>query len=175
MAGSLIKIAETTLSSPTASAVLTGIDSTFDVYKFVISNVQPATDNKNMIFHITKSGSADTTANYARAGKLLYANTTFGNDAGAGGTSTTFAFSIGNASGETANAVLYLFNFAQASEYSFFTAESSWLDANGVLNSFQGGGVHTVASASDGVSITIESGININAGAKFSLYGLKKS
>ena len=37
-----------------------------------------------------------------------------------------------------------------------------------------GGIVHTVASASDGVSFTMESGVNIEAGAEFALYGLKK-
>ncbi len=174
MAGSLVLIKKETLASATASVVLTGIDSTYDVYMVAVSNVQPVTDNKNLIFRITKSGSADTTANYDKAGKLLYANTSFGNDSGTNGTSTTFAFSIGNGTGEKANAILYLYNFAQASEYSFFTAESSWLDANGVLNSFQGGGVHTVASASDGVSFTMESSVNIEAGAEFALYGLKK-
>ena len=32
MAGSLIEIQKTTLSTPTASVVLTGINSTYDVY-----------------------------------------------------------------------------------------------------------------------------------------------
>ena len=35
MAGSLIKIAETTVSSAVASVTLTGIDSTYDVYKVI--------------------------------------------------------------------------------------------------------------------------------------------
>ena len=62
MAGSLVEIQKTTLASATASVVLTGIDSTYDVYMVRYSNMQPVTDNKNMVFHITKSGSADTTS-----------------------------------------------------------------------------------------------------------------
>ena len=44
MAGSLIKIQETTVSSATASVSLVGIDSTYDVYKVVISKCVPVTD-----------------------------------------------------------------------------------------------------------------------------------
>ncbi len=174
MAGSLIKIQEITLSTPTASAVLTGIDSTYDVYMVRVSNVQPVTDNKNLIFRITKSGSADTTANYDHSAKLLRGNTTFSTTSGTNATSSTFAFSLGNATGEKANAILYLFNFPNASEYSFMTVESNFLDLTPNLVGFQGGIVHTVASASDGVSFEMESGVNINTGAEFTLYGLKK-
>ena len=40
MAGSLIKIQETTVSSAVASVTLTGIDSTYDVYQFIISGLE---------------------------------------------------------------------------------------------------------------------------------------
>ena len=43
----LEEIQKTTLGSATASVTLTGIDSTYDVYMVRLSNVQPATDNKN--------------------------------------------------------------------------------------------------------------------------------
>ncbi len=58
MPGSLVKIDETTLSSPTASVTLTGIDSTYDVYMVRVSNVQPVTDNKNFLWRVTTSGTA---------------------------------------------------------------------------------------------------------------------
>ena len=174
MAGSLILIQEITLGSATASAVLTGIDSTYDVYMVRISNVQPVTDNKNMISHITKSGSADTTANYDHAFKSLRAGSSFGTSSGTNASSFTFAWSQGNGTGEKANAILYLFNFPNASEYSFITVESNWFGADSNLYGAQGSLAHTVASASDGVSFTMESGVNIEAGAEFALYGLKK-
>ena len=46
------------------------------------------------------------------------------------------------------------------------------LNSSAVLEGFQGGGVHTVAEANDGVNFFVVSG-NIEAGT-FTLYGLKK-
>jgi len=174
MAGSLVLIKKITLDSAAASAVLTGIDSTYNVYMVRFSNMQPVTDNKNMVFHITKSGSADTTSNYDHGFETLKANTSFGTSTGTGASSATFAWSQGNNTGEKANGILYLFNFPNASEYSFVTVESNWLDVTPNFLGAMGGLVHTVASASDGVSFTMESGVNIEAGAEFALYGLKK-
>ena len=52
MAGSLIKIQETTVStaSPTAAVTLTGIDSTYDVYKVVI-NFQRFNTSNNVLYY----------------------------------------------------------------------------------------------------------------------------
>ena len=174
MSGSLVEIQKITLSSPTASAVLTGVDTTYDVYMVRYSNVQPVTDNKNMIFHITKSGSADTTANYDHAYNSFDSTSAFGNSTGTNASSATFAWSQGNGTGEKASGILYLFNFANASEYSFLTVTSEWIDATPDFFGAVGQLTHTVASASDGVSFTMESGVNINTGAEFTLYGLRK-
>ncbi len=173
MAGSLVLIQETTLTTPTASVVLTGIDSTYNVYMVKISNVQPVTDNKNLQLRVTKSGTAQSDSEYDTAGKNLQMSGTYGNSGGTNATSVTFAFSLGNQTNETANAILYLFNFPE-SEYSFITAESIFLNLTPSLVGFQGGFTHTVASASDGVSFEMESSVNINTGASFKLYGLKK-
>ena len=174
MPGSLVLIQETTLSTPTASVVLTGIDTTYDVYKVVVSGIQPVTDNKNLQMRVTKSGTAQSDSEYDTGGKNLKAGSSFSNSSGTNATSVTFAFSLGNQTNETTNAILYLFNFANASEYSFITAESSFLNLTPELVGFQGGFTHTVASASDGVSFEMESSVNINTGASFKLYGLKK-
>jgi hypothetical protein len=113
MSGSLIKIAETTVSSAVASVTLTGIDSTYDVYEFIISNLKVSSDDVPAL-RVTKSGTADETANYDYAFKNLKADTTFSNGSG---TNETKAFIMptvddgtGNA-GANANAVIYLFNF----------------------------------------------------------------
>ena len=174
MAGSLVEIQKTTLASATASVVLTRIDSTYDVYMVRYSNMQPVTDNKNMVFHITKSGSADTTSNYDHALENLKVNASFSTSSGTNASSATFAWSQGNGTGEKANGILYLFNFPNASEYSFISVEANWLNLTPDYMGAIGGIVHTVASASDGVSFTMESGVNIEAGAEFALYGLKK-
>ena len=174
MAGSLILIQETTLSSPQATVSLTGIDTTYDVYKVVVSGIQPVTDNKNLLLKVTKGGTKQDDSEYDSSGKLLKSAASFSNTQGVDGTSFTFAFSLSNATSETANAILYLFNFANSSEFSFITAESSFLQTDSSLTGFQGGFAHTVASASDGVHFSMESSVNINTGAIFKLYGLAK-
>jgi len=171
MAGSLILIQETTVSSATATVTLTGIDSTFDVYKVVYDNVQCDTDAQNFRIRVTKSGSADTTSNYDQAYKKLDSSTTFGNRSN---TNQSYweTEELGTATQEQNNGVLYLFNFNNSSEYSFITVEESTFNTAQQLTGRQGGGVHTVASASDGIQFLMESG-NIDNGT-FTLYGLKK-
>jgi hypothetical protein len=173
MAGSLIKIAETTVSSSTASVTLTGIDSTFDVYMVRYSDVFSDTDDVVLQFRVTKSGSADTTANYDEASKSLNAHTSFANNSGTNDTKYDQA-SMGTAGNEQANGIMYLFNFNNSSEFSFFTDEQTSRNRDGNLTGVQGGGVHTltVAQATDGVNYSFSSG-NIASGT-FKLYGLKK-
>ena len=68
--------------------------------------------------------------------------------------------------------ILYLFNFNNSSEYSFITLEESTFNTAQTLTGRQGGAVHTVESASDGIQFFMESG-NIDV-ANFKLYGLVK-
>ena len=63
MAGSLILVDSETASS-SASISLTGIDSTYDVYQVVISNLECATDVQDVFLRFTVSGSADSSSNY---------------------------------------------------------------------------------------------------------------
>jgi hypothetical protein len=174
MAGSLIKIDEEIVTSAVASVTLTGIDSTYDVYMVRLSDVIPATDDKNMIVQVTVGGTADSTSNYDHAYKQLRADTTFSNTSGTNGTSVLPVLSLGNVGGEGASGVFYLFNFANASEYSFATVETSFVDFGGNLKGMQGGFVHTVAQSCDGLKFTLESSTNFSTGSSFVLYGLKK-
>ena len=172
MAGSLIKIDEEIVTSAVASVTLTGIDSTYDVYMVAFNNVAPTVDSRALRFRITKSGSADTTANYDYAAKLFRTDAAFNNLSGTNGTYYELESGVGNATGEAFNGIHYLFNFNNASEYSFVTFENAGLNLNALFIGKQGGFVHTVASASDGVQFFFSSD-NINSG-KFTLYGLKK-
>ena len=171
MAGSLIKIAETTVSSAVASVTLTGIDSTYDVYKVVINNCEIDTaTSSHILCRVTVSGTPDTTANYDRARKQLRADTTFANSAGANETFTYIGQSINSTANYQVNLTMYLFNFNNSSEYSFATLEEN--SYRGFLIGNQGGWIHTVAQSCDGVQIYSENG-NIDNGT-FTLYGLKK-
>ena len=171
MAGSLIKIDEEIVTSAVASVTLTGIDSTYDVYMVKVNNVLPDTDSKALELRFTKSGTPDTTSNYDIASKQLRADTSFGNLSGTNADKLSFN-TIGTAGNEMINAIIYLFNFNSSSEYSFVTFETADRNYQGHLRGNQGGGVHTVASASDGIQFFMTSG-NIDSGT-FTLYGLKK-
>tara|TARA_R100001510_G_C7501586_1_gene105055 strand:+ start:22 stop:546 length:525 start_codon:yes stop_codon:yes gene_type:complete len=174
MAGSLIKIQETTVSSAVSSVTLTGIDSTFNVYKVVGSNIKSASDDKDLLMRVTVGGTAQTTSNYDEATKNLRNDTTFSNS-GLPNLDKWQPFSaLGNAAGENGNLVCYLFNFNNASKFSFCTRESVYNVADLALFGMQGGGVYTVAEAHDGINFSLESSTNFSSGTTFSLYGLKK-
>ena len=167
MAGSLVKVDEEIVSSSVSSVSLVGIDSTFNVYALVLNNMTVST-TAFMYWRVTKSGTADTTANYDLAMKQLSTDRAFSNF---NGTNQTQWGIDAMTNTDNLNGIFYLFNFANASEYSFATWEQT-KNEGGNLRAEQGGGVHTVASASDGMLVTLDTG-TIDSGT-FSLYGLKK-
>jgi hypothetical protein len=173
MAGSLIKIDEEIVTSAVASVTLGGADwdSSYDVYMVRVNNCIPATDNVSAYMRITKSGTADTTSNYDYAYKDLKAYTTFSNNSSTNQDKLNFG-NTGTGGSEGLNTIIYLFNFNSSSEYSFGTQEDTMLTSGQQHRGQQGGFVHTVASASDGVHFFFSSG-NIASGT-FTLYGLKK-
>ncbi len=173
MAGSLIKIDEEIVTSAVASVTLTGIDSTYDVYMVQYHNAIPNTDSSGFRFRVTVSGTADTTANYDTANKQLASDTTFVNNSGTNATEFGI-ITLGTAGNESSNGVMYLFNFNNASEYSFVTYETTDRNTNGALRGSQGGGVHTVTQACDGVQFFFSNSSTFASGSTFTLYGLAK-
>ena len=173
MAGSLIKIAETTVSSAVSSVTLTGIDSTYDVYQVIYNNAKVSQDGTSKIrMRFTESGTPNTTANYDRASKFLRTVVSFGNLSDTNQTSFDTDSSIGNATGEHQNKIFYIFNANNSSEYTFMTEEATQVASTGELSGQQGGGVMTVQSQVDGVNFFTSAG-DINS-AVFTLYGLAK-
>ena len=168
----LLQVATSTVTSATASVSLTGINSD-DVYMVAFSNVAPATDGSNLRVRFTVSGTADSSSNYDRAVKKLNATASYGNT---GSTNQdhlrTSSAGIGTGTSEIDNGILYLFNFNNASEYSFITIEETLLSSAATHSGNQGGGVLTVAQACDGIQFLMSSSGNIASGT-FKLYGLK--
>ena len=175
MAGSLIKIDEEIVSSAVASVTLTGIDSTYDVYKIIISGWTCSDDNQAPFGRVTVSGTGQT-ANYAGAQKNFHSDSSFVNGYYYSGTSTGdkfyFAEEIGTGTSEQCNMTIYLFNFNNSSEYSFVTYEPVQWTQTPRLTGRTGGGVHQSAETNDGMEFFMNSG-NITGGT-FTLYGLKK-
>jgi hypothetical protein len=174
MPGSLVLIQETTVSSAVASVTLTGINSTYDVYKVVMNNLKVSADDVP-IMRVTKSGTAQSDSEYDFAYSYLKSDAVFADLSNTNQTKVDCMATIeSSVSGGNGNGVYYLFNFPNASEYSFITIEEAHFQQNeNSVRGFQGGFVHTVASASDGVFIALDSGNNYTAGT-FKLYGIKK-
>jgi len=174
MAGSLIKIDEEIVTSAVASVTLTGIDSTYDVYQVIGSNIRPSAAQL-LQMRVTKSSSADSTSNYDSAYKQMYTGGSYVNESYTNQDKFNFpsTYEETTAQGRGNGLIMYLFNFNNANEYSFFTLEQSYQHAAGSLGGNQGGGVHTVASASDGVQFYWTSSDDFEE-ATFTLYALKK-
>ena len=166
MAGKLVQVATNTVTSAVASVTLTGIDSD-DVYMVAFNNVIGATDNVGLQIQLTKSGTAQSDSEYDYAYKNLRADTTFTNTNGTNETAISLG-NTGTATGESSQGIIYLYNFNSSSEYSYFTNETCHFNATPFLTGAQGGIVHTVASASDGVNFKMSSG-NITSGT-FTLF-----
>ena len=166
MAGQLVQVATNTISSAVSSVTLTGIDDD-SVYLFTWVGVTCASDvNQNQI-RVTKSGTAQSDSEYDFASKQLFASTSFVDNGQTNQTSFIDLY-IGNNTGEMANGLMYLYNFNNSSEYSFVTREQVSLSHVAQTQGVMGGGVHTVASASDGVNYFMASG-NLTGGT-FTLY-----
>jgi hypothetical protein len=174
MAGSLIKIDEEIVTSATASVTLGGTDwdTAYDVFVVQLINVVPDTDSVTLNCRFTVSGSPDTSSNYDRSFKNLRGDSAFSNIANTSQDYIDFGTS-GTGTQEMVNVSQYLFQFNNASSFSFTTVEASIRNNDGHLRGFQGGGSLKVSQATDGVHYFFSSG-NIASG-KFKLYGLKKS
>ena len=173
MAGSLIKIDEEIVSSAVASVTLTGINSTYDVYMVKANNVSTTDDNSSIRLRVTTSGGgAQSTSNYDFAYKVLKSDAAFENKSNSNEDNMhLFYAGISNVAAENWNAIMYLFNFNNSSEYSFITTEVSALQYTGAMDAIQGAGVYTVAEAHNGVQIYVPN--TLDSGT-FTLYGLKK-
>ena len=109
MAGSLIKIAETTVSSAVASVTLTGIDSTYDVYKLVWNNVSPTTNEVDLRARVTESGTENSTSNYDRGVLGFRSNASFLNLNELNASSWDFGNNTGTGTSETTNGhIIYI-------------------------------------------------------------------
>ena len=171
--GKLVQVATETVTSSTNTVTLTGIN-TDDVYMVAISGAT-CDNNAVMSMRVTVSGSADTTSNYDRASKGMQSGEAFINNSATNQTySQVQTTRLQNGTGLGANAILYLYNFNNSSEYSFVTNETStWREASAVaqqLSGESGGFVHTVAQACDGLIFYMDLGTDNFTGGTFTLY-----
>ncbi len=166
----LVQVATETVTSAVASVTLTGIDSD-DVYMLTVNNAKSSsTSASHLSLRVTVGGTADSTSNYDMANKNLRADTTFTNESTTNLDNYDFANQLTTTAQSQNNSILYLYNFNNASEYSFGTNEAVDWRFNSALFGRQGGFVNTVNQSCDGVLIYSEvTSTNLTAGT-FTLY-----
>ena len=170
MAGSLVHIGSAVASGSAATLSITGIDSTYNVYMVQVKNIVPASDD-TIGWRVTKSGSIQSDSEYDNARQDMPTTASFQDNEAQNADGVTNATI--ESTGDGFFATFYLFNFPNASEYSFGTFEHvAWVSTPQAFGG-AGGFVHTVASASDGLSFYFTGGANVSSG-NLELYGLKK-
>ena len=166
MAGSLVQVNKTVSGGSDTTLKVTGIDSD-DVYLLVLKLIQTQNNNEVINMRVTKSGTAQTDSEYDRAYKVI-SSTAFSNSNYQNGTGGRIMENVNNANGG-GQGLFYLYNFNSSSEYSFWTIENVCIVSNQSAGA-QGGGVHTVGSASDGIEVYGSSGGTFISGASAILY-----
>lgn len=140
-----------TVSDGSATTLkVTGINSD-DVYLLVLKLIQTQNNNEIINMRVTKGGTADSTSNYERQYQTLNTAQAYYPSTYENGSTARIIENVDNDYGG-GQSLLYLYNFNSSSEYSFFTNENVAIVSNQTLGS-QGGAVHKVASASDGIEV----------------------
>lgn len=166
MAGKLVQVSTTTITTPTASFNLGGIDDN-SVYMLAINNANVQSQNADIFMRVGTSSSADTTGNYDYAAKTLYTGGFLNNSATNQGYWSNVFINMQSTLGN-GNAIMYLYNFYDSNEYSFVTFDNVHFYTGGThIYGVQGGGIHTVASSQTDVYLGY--GGNITSGT-FSLF-----
>ena len=170
-------------ASNSASLVFTsGIDSTYDVYRFTFIDMNPATDNQNFEFQVNAAGQSGYNESVT---SLYYAATHFEDDSysalaydtgrdQASGTGYQCLFGgCGNGADEAGVGELYLFAPSNTTSIKYwYSSCQMYSGSNASDNSFSGGAFETT-SAIDEISFRFASG-NIVAGT-VKMYGISKT
>tara|TARA_R100001594_G_scaffold105470_2_gene140040 strand:- start:1309 stop:1800 length:492 start_codon:yes stop_codon:yes gene_type:complete len=153
----LVQVATSTLTSSASTIAVNGIDDD-SVYMLACHNLIPDSTNAELKIRVNKSSSAQSDSEYDYAFKIL-STSSFNTRTG---TNQDEVYFIDNIHTYGGNAIAYLYNFNSSSEYSFGTVESVANVSNQQLGN-TGGWVHTVASASNGVTLHLNTG-SFNSG-----------
>ena len=175
--GGLVLLSHTTISSSTANVQFTsGIDSTYDAYKFVISGARPVTDDVDLnVFFSVDAGSNYLSNPYQYA---LLSTDSGGNaenlQSGNAGDLRISGDDIGNATDESYSAEVVLYNPSNTTHHKHITFLGAYIDHASLPNFVVGAGSNTGSVAAvTGIKFEFSSG-NIAEGS-FTMYGIAKS
>tara|TARA_R100000458_G_C8264501_1_gene239684 strand:+ start:476 stop:967 length:492 start_codon:yes stop_codon:yes gene_type:complete len=148
----LIQIDESTLTSTTATIDVNGINDD-SVYMVVCRNLIGDSTNPTPLLRVNKSSSPQTDNEYDYSMRGLSSVLLTTRNA----TDQDDVVFIDNIDTYGGNAIIYLYNFNSSSEYSFGTVQST-ANVSNQQAGYVGGFVHTVASASNGLTILLNTG-----------------
>ena len=152
---SLYKIQETVLFDQTGvNNVILGDsnwDSSFDVYKLDIFDLEPMTDGTTFKIRFRTGGSSISSTDYHLADENMISDGTFSIGA-ATGTDAISLFGFSNTY-QPSVITLYLFNFNNSSSYSLVSYDSSFTIAGGSTRGRYGGSHLDLVQSHNGVDI----------------------
>ena len=177
--GSPVLLATSTASGSASISFTTGIDSTYDIYKFEFSNVQPATDAVKAKFNF--STDAGSNYNVTKTCTGFYVGHTEADATGgpafdsglAQSTSDGFltAGSVGSDTDESMNGTFFLFNPSSTTYVKHYISDTNHYNSNPQSQRFFSAGYGNTTSAINAIIFRFESG-NIASGT-IKMYGIK--
>jgi len=178
--GSPVLLATSTASASASISFTTGIDSTYDIYKFEFINIHPQNDTVNFEFNLSTDGGSNynvtkTSTSFraqheeADTDSLLTYRTS--NDLAQSTSFQHLPAGVGNGNDENSSGTLTLFNPASTTFVKHFISNfNSYLSADYSINWFIAGYGNTT-SAVNAIRFQMSSG-NIDAGT-IKMYGIK--
>jgi len=177
VAGAKLILSQTASSSATIEFT-SNIDSTYDIYMFVCTDINPATDGQNFQFQVNASGQtgfneAMTTTFFKakhRQDDTYYFNYTASADQANGTAYQNLTLATGSDADQSGAGILYLFNPSSTTYCTQFYATFPFIEADdsAEVDFIQGYIIPTAAITE--ISFKFSSG-NINAG-KITMYGI---
>jgi hypothetical protein len=179
--------AHTLIATATASAsatldITSGIDSTYDVYQFVFTNMHPATNESEFTFQVNAAGASGfnetITSTYFRAYHLEGGGSTAvgystGGDQAQGTAYQMMSQNIGSDADQSCSGMLTLYAPSSTTFVKHFMSRVQESQHNDYSLEVHAAGYINTTSAIDAISFKFDSG-NIDAGV-IKMYGVAKS
>ena len=174
----------TLISTATASGaseidITYGIDSTYDEYMFVFTNINPATDDVNFTFQVNAAGASGFNETITSTFFAAYHAEDDGEaalgyftdlDQAQGTAYQALNYDTGNGADENCAGILHLFNPASTTSVKHFYSRSSNYHQSNYAQDAYAAGYINVTAAIDEVSFKMESG---NFDGKIKMWGVK--
>jgi hypothetical protein len=168
-----LELIETKTISSASSAIFPSIqESTYNVHFLTINDCQVSTDNTALVMRFFENGVEETAAVYQRAQFIIDSSGANADFRSTADTALYNIWNIGNATGESGNCYIYLYNLGDSSKYSFVTGQEIHISSVPYARTSFGSGVLPQASTVDQIKLFPVAG---TFSATASLYGIAES